>query len=80
MTKVNPNNGNEPNQTFLNISMTFIIATFESHCKSERNPVKGNKITQDICKSESIFRISITIKIFLKHLVCFEHQNHVMLF
>ena len=25
-------------------------------------------------------RISITIKIFPKHLVCFEHQNHVMLF
>ena len=40
MTKVNPSNGNEPNQTFLNISMTFIIATFQSHFKSERNPVK----------------------------------------
>ena len=40
MTKVNPNNGNEPNQTLFNISMTFIVATFQSYCKSERNTVK----------------------------------------
>ena len=28
--------------------MTFIIGTFESHCKSEYNQVKWNKITRDV--------------------------------
>ena len=35
--------------------MTFIIGTFQSHCKSKHNQVKWNKITQDMCKSDSIF-------------------------
>ena len=35
--------------------MTFIIRTFQSHCKSEHNQVKGNKNTQNMCKSGSIF-------------------------
>ena len=35
--------------------MTFIIGTFQSHCKSEHNQVKRNKITSDMCKSDSIF-------------------------
>ena len=35
--------------------MTFIIGTFKSHCKCEHNQVKWNKITQDMCKSDSIF-------------------------
>ena len=37
--------------------MTFIIGTFQSHCRSERNRVKWNKITRDMCKSDSIFLI-----------------------
>ena len=37
--------------------MTFIIATFQSHCKSEHNQVKWNKITRDTYKSGSIFVI-----------------------
>ena len=39
----------------LKISMTFIIGTFQSLCKSEYNQVKRNKITRDMCKSDSIF-------------------------
>ena len=35
--------------------MTFIIGTFQSHCKSEHNQVKWNKITRDMCRSESFF-------------------------
>ena len=37
--------------------MTFIIETFQSHCKSEQNEVKWNKITPDMCKFDSIFFI-----------------------
>ena len=35
--------------------VTFIIGTFQSHCKSEHNQEKWNKITQDMWKSDSIF-------------------------
>ena len=35
--------------------MTFIIGTFQFHCKSEHSQVKWNKITRDMCKSDSIF-------------------------
>ena len=35
--------------------MTFIIGTFQSQCKSDHNQVKWNKITRDICESDSIF-------------------------
>ena len=35
--------------------MTSIIGTFQSHCKSEHNQIKLNKITQGMCKSDSIF-------------------------
>ena len=35
--------------------MNFVIETFRSHCKSEHNQVKWNKITPDICKSDSTF-------------------------
>ena len=37
--------------------MTFIIATFQSRCKIEHNQVKWNKITRELCKSDSIFFI-----------------------
>ena len=37
--------------------MVFIFATFQSHCNSEYNQIKWNKITQDICKSDSILFI-----------------------
>ena len=37
--------------------MTFIICTFQPYCKSEHNQVKQNKITGDMCKSDSIFVI-----------------------
>ena len=40
-----------------NISMTFMIYTFQSHCKSEHNQVKWNKITRDMGKSDRIFFI-----------------------
>ena len=40
-----------------NISMTFIIGTSQSHCKSEHNQVKRNKMTRDMCKSGIIFFI-----------------------
>ena len=40
---------------YWNISMTIIIGTFQSHYKSEHNQVKWNKITRDMCKSDSIF-------------------------
>ena len=32
-----------------------IIGTIQSHCKSEHNPVKWNKITRDMCKPDSHF-------------------------
>ena len=35
--------------------MNFIIGTFQSNCKSEHNQVKRNKVTRDMCKSDSIF-------------------------
>ena len=35
--------------------MTYLMETFQSHCKSERNQVKCNRTTQDMCKSDSIF-------------------------
>ena len=59
MTKVKPINGIEtksdifPMDVFKwhwNISMTFITGTIQS-----RNQVKWNKITPDMCKSDSIF-------------------------
>ena len=34
--------------------MTFTIGTFQSHCKSENDQVKLNKITSDMCKSNII--------------------------
>ena len=34
--------------------MAFIIGIFQSHCKSEHNQVKWNKITEGMCKSYSI--------------------------
>ena len=37
--------------------MTFIIGTSQSHCESKHNQVKWNKVTQDMCKSDSIFFI-----------------------
>ena len=40
---------------YLNISMNFIIGTFQSHCKSEHNQVKCIKITRNMCKCDSIF-------------------------
>ena len=41
----------------LKYSMTFIIGTFQSQCKSEHNQIKWNKITRDMCKTDSIFFI-----------------------
>ena len=35
--------------------MTFIIGTFQFHYKSEHSQVKRNKITWDMCNSDSIF-------------------------
>ena len=35
--------------------MTWIVGTFQSHCKSEHNQVRWSKITQDMFKSDSIF-------------------------
>ena len=35
--------------------MTFIIGAFQSHCKSEYNQVRWNKIIGGMCKSDSIF-------------------------
>ena len=40
-----------------NISMTFIIETFQSHCKSEHNQAQCHKTIWDMCKSDSIFFI-----------------------
>ena len=37
------------------MTMDFIIGTFQSHCKSEHNQVKSNKITQGMRKSDCIF-------------------------
>ena len=37
--------------------MNFIIGTFQSHCKSEHNQIKGNKITRDIEKFDSILSL-----------------------
>ena len=37
--------------------MTFIIEAFQSHCKSEHNQVKWNKITRDMWKSDYFFVI-----------------------
>ena len=37
--------------------MTFIIGNFQSYCKSEHFQVKWNKITQNMCKSDSMFFI-----------------------
>ena len=39
------------------MSMTFIIGNFQSYCKSEHFQVKWNKITQNMCKSDSMFFI-----------------------
>ena len=35
--------------------MTFIIGTFQFHCKTERKQVKRNKIKSDMCKSDGVF-------------------------
>ena len=35
--------------------MTFIIGSFQFYSKSERKQVKWNKITSEMCKSDSIF-------------------------
>ena len=35
--------------------MTFIIGTFQSHCKGEHNQLKWNKIVWNMCRSDSIF-------------------------
>ena len=35
--------------------MTFIIAIFQFHCKSEHKRVKWNKTKGHMCKSDSIF-------------------------
>ena len=35
--------------------MTFIISIFQFHHRSEDKELKGNKIKQDMCKSDSIF-------------------------
>ena len=35
--------------------MAFVIDTFQFHCKSEHKQVKQNKITRDMCKSDSAF-------------------------
>ena len=32
-----------------------VIGTFQSHCKSEHNQVKRNKITQDMCANLTVF-------------------------
>ena len=46
----------------------------------------AEKNSQPGAKNNTIFRLSwkclnrIIIKTFYKHLVCFEHQNHVILF
>ena len=37
------------------MSMAFVIGIFQSDCKSEHNQVKWNKMTHDMCKSDSIF-------------------------
>ena len=42
---------------YKNILMTFTIGTFQSHCKSEHNQVKWNKITRDMWKPDSVFFI-----------------------
>ena len=35
----------------------FSIGTFQSHCKSEHNHIKWNKVKRDMWKSDSIFLI-----------------------
>ena len=35
--------------------MPFVNGNFQFHCKSEHKQVKWNKITPDMCKSDSIF-------------------------
>ena len=70
MTEVNPKNGKETKSDIFpwdifksdiichilkNISMTFIISTFQSHCKIEHNQAKQNKITHNMVKCDSIF-------------------------
>ena len=35
--------------------MTFITGTFQFHSKSGHKQLKWNKITRDMCKSDSIF-------------------------
>ena len=37
------------------LSITFIIDTFQFHCKLERKQVKWNKITRDMWKSDGSF-------------------------
>ena len=44
--------------------MTFIIGTFQSHCKIEYNQVRWNKITQDMSESDSIFSYSQSSTLF----------------
>ena len=40
---------------YWNISMAFVIGSFQFYSKSEHKQVKWNKITWEICKSDSIF-------------------------
>ena len=48
---------------------------------AQKNSRPGAKINTIFRLPRKHFnRISITKKTFFKHLVCFEHQNHVMLF
>ena len=35
--------------------MTFIISTFQFHCKSENEKVKRKKIKWEMCTSDNIF-------------------------
>ena len=35
--------------------MTFIIGTFQFHFKSDHKQIKWNRITWEMCKSDSLF-------------------------
>ena len=70
MAKVNPNHGNETRYGIFfhwsqNTNMTFVIAIFQFHCKSEHKQVKGNKIKREIFKSGFIFPYLQSITVFV---------------
>ena len=65
---------------YYDISITFIIDIFQFHCKIEHNQVKWNKITWDLCKSDSIFfylQSSKLLKWLLKFISCFGLSKEI---